>query len=77
MDIKRAGSQPSGKGSADWFTGAVRIDPLCQTQAPARVNAAKVTFEAGARTARRAAAADPIDRFASRAPLRTRIASAR
>ena len=28
MEIKRAGSQPSGKGPADWFTGAVRIDPL-------------------------------------------------
>jgi len=51
MDIKRAGSQPSGKGSADWFTGAVRIDPLCQAAPPARVNAAKVTFDPGARTA--------------------------
>ena len=28
MQIKRAGSQPSGKGPADWFTGTVRIDPL-------------------------------------------------
>jgi hypothetical protein len=28
MDIKRNGSQPSGKGPADWFTGTVRIDPL-------------------------------------------------
>jgi hypothetical protein len=28
MDIKRAGSQPSGKGPADWFTGTVRIDPI-------------------------------------------------
>ncbi len=51
MDIKRAGSQPSGKGSADWFTGSVRIDPLCQASPPARVNAAKVTFDPGARTA--------------------------
>ena len=30
MEIKRNGSQPSGKGPADWFTGAVRIDPLFQ-----------------------------------------------
>ena len=28
MEITRAGSQPSGKGPADWFTGTVRIDPL-------------------------------------------------
>lgn len=28
MDVKRSGSQPSAKGSAEWFTGAVRIDPL-------------------------------------------------
>ena len=36
MDIKRAGSQPSGKGPADWFTGMVRIDPLFPVTAPAR-----------------------------------------
>jgi quercetin dioxygenase-like cupin family protein len=51
MDIKRAGSQPSGRGPAEWFTGTVRIDPLIQTAAPARVAAATVTFEPGARTA--------------------------
>ena len=28
MEIKRAGTQPSAKGPADWFTGTVRIDPL-------------------------------------------------
>ena len=27
MEIKRNGSQPSGKGPADYFTGTVRIDP--------------------------------------------------
>ena len=26
MNIKRNGSQPSGKGPADYFTGTVRID---------------------------------------------------
>src|SRR5688572_1661788 len=31
MDIKRNGSQPSSKGSSEWFTGTVRIDPLGQT----------------------------------------------
>jgi quercetin dioxygenase-like cupin family protein len=51
MEIKRSGSQPSGKGPADWFTGAVRIDPLFQPTAPARTAAASVTFEPGARTA--------------------------
>src|SRR5205823_6558888 len=51
MDIKRAGSQPSTKGSSDYFTGTVRIDPLFQAPAPARVAGASVTFEPGARTA--------------------------
>jgi quercetin dioxygenase-like cupin family protein len=51
MDIKRSGSQPSGKGPADWFTGMVRIDPLLTPPEPARAVAAMVTFEPGARTA--------------------------
>src|SRR5512138_3539985 len=51
MDIKRSGSQPSGKGDAAHFTGAVRIDPLFQAPEPARVVGAAVTFEPGARTA--------------------------
>jgi quercetin dioxygenase-like cupin family protein len=51
MDIKRSGSQPSGKGPAEYFTGNVRIDPLHQANAPARVGCASVTFEPGARTA--------------------------
>ena len=51
MDITRSGSQPSGKGSAEYFTGVVRIDPLFEAPAPARAVAAAVTFEPGARTA--------------------------
>ncbi len=51
MDLNRNGSQPSGKGSTDYFTGPVRIDPLLQAKEPSRVNAASVTFEPGARTA--------------------------
>ena len=51
MEIKRNGSQASVKGSTDWFTGAVRVDPLFQAPAPARVQGASVTFEPGARTA--------------------------
>ncbi|HVX36092.1 MAG TPA: cupin domain-containing protein [Hyphomicrobium sp.] len=51
MEIKRSGAQPSGTGSADYFTGSVRIDPLFQAPNPARVVGASVTFEPGARTA--------------------------
>ena len=51
MDIKRAGTQPSTQGPEAWFTGTVRIDPLFTAEDPARVAAASVTFEPGARTA--------------------------
>ena len=51
MEIKRSGSQPSGKGQAEYFTGTVRIDPLFQSTDPARAGGASVTFEPGARTA--------------------------
>ena len=51
MDIKRVGSQLSAKGPADWFTSAVRIDPLIHAPDPARLQGACVTFEPGARTA--------------------------
>ena len=51
MQITRAGSQASGKGPSDWFTGTVRIDPLFTAPPPARVAGAAVTFEPGARTA--------------------------
>jgi quercetin dioxygenase-like cupin family protein len=51
MEIKRSGSQPSGNGPKEYFTGTVRIDPLINAPDPARVAAASVTFEPGARTA--------------------------
>ena len=51
MDIKRSGTQPSGKGPAECFTGTVRIDPLFQSPEPARALGVSVTFEPGARTA--------------------------
>ena len=50
MEITRAGSQPSAKGPANWFTGAVRIDNLFQPNNARRAAAAHVTFEPGART---------------------------
>ncbi|MEO5805771.1 cupin domain-containing protein [Devosia sp.] len=51
MHITRAGSLPSGKGPADWFTGTVRIDPLFGVEPPAGAAGNTVTFEPGARTA--------------------------
>ena len=51
MEIKRSGSQASTKGPTDWFTGAVRIDPLFEAPEPARGRGASVMFESGARTA--------------------------
>lgn len=51
MEIIRTGAQASAKGPTDWFTGAVRIDPLFGPHEPARAAAASVTFEPGARTA--------------------------
>jgi quercetin dioxygenase-like cupin family protein len=50
MEIKRSAARPSGKGSADYFTGPVRIDPL-EAPEPARVRGTSVAFEPGARTA--------------------------
>ena len=51
MDIRRAGSQPSRKGPADYFTGTVQINPVYEAPDPARLRSATVTFAAGARTA--------------------------
>ena len=49
--ISRAGSQPSVKGPAEYFTGAVRIDPLFPANDSAPFSGAYVTFEPGARSA--------------------------
>jgi quercetin dioxygenase-like cupin family protein len=51
MEIMRAGSRPSGRGAAEYFTGQVRQDPVNEAPAPARVRAVWVSFEPGARTA--------------------------
>ncbi|MBK0019579.1 cupin domain-containing protein [Kosakonia sp. S42] len=50
-DIYKYGSQVSFSGSADWFTGIVRVDPLFPANEPARASGVSVTFEPGARTA--------------------------
>ena len=51
MEIKRCGSQPAEKGTAEYFTGTVRIDPLFQPPTPARALGVSVTFEPCSRTA--------------------------
>jgi quercetin dioxygenase-like cupin family protein len=61
MEIKRIESQPTAsssakatagqEGSAEWFAGSVRIQPLFEASEPARARGASVTFEPGARTA--------------------------
>ena len=51
LRITRAGWQPSAKGSAEYFTGAVRVDPMFPATAPSRVSGGHVTFEPGARSA--------------------------
>jgi quercetin dioxygenase-like cupin family protein len=51
MEIIRAGSRPSARGPDEWFTGAVRVDPLFNPFDPQRVQGASVSFEPGARTA--------------------------
>ena len=50
MQIKRIGSEPSGKAPSEYFTGTVRIDALFRAPDPARASGAAVTFEPGART---------------------------
>ena len=51
QSITRAGTQPLMKGSPEYFTGNVTIQPLFGTKHPdAPVSGAYVTFEAGARS---------------------------
>jgi len=49
--ISRAGSQASYKGSAEYFTGNVRVDPLFPATDATPFSGAYVTFEPGARSA--------------------------
>lgn len=51
VTITRSGSQPSRQGPAENFTGSVRVDPLFQSNNPARTSGALVTFQPGARSA--------------------------
>jgi len=51
IEIARSGSQSSAKGSAQYFTGSVRVDPLFPAKEPSRTSGGLVTFEPGARSA--------------------------
>ena len=51
IKITHPGDKPTTPGPADYFTGQVRIDAPFQTDPPARVGGATVTFEPSARTA--------------------------
>lgn len=51
MDIKRSSARSASKGPGNYFTGDVKVEPLVEAPAPARVRAASVTFAPGARTA--------------------------
>lgn len=51
MEIIRNGAQASVKGSAEYFTGSVRIDWQFQRGGESRMAGANVTFEPGARSA--------------------------
>lgn len=51
MIIHPSGSRPTTQANPDYFTGTVWFDPLVDAPAPARVNALRVSFTPGARTA--------------------------
>ncbi|MGY4308893.1 quercetin dioxygenase-like cupin family protein [Bradyrhizobium sp. USDA 4369] len=51
MDFHPAGSRTTRRAPAEYFTGNVLQDPLIMAPAPARLNASRVSFAPGARTA--------------------------
>ncbi|MGY3452686.1 (R)-mandelonitrile lyase [Bradyrhizobium sp. USDA 4353] len=51
MDFHPAGSRATRKAPPEYFTGNVLQDPLIMAPAPARLNASRVSFAPGARTA--------------------------
>ena len=51
MEIIKANSRPTKRASSEYFTGVVWQDPIIEASEPARVQALKVVFEPGARTA--------------------------
>jgi 4-carboxymuconolactone decarboxylase len=51
ITITASGSRATQTGSAENFTGSVRVEPLFEADEPSRMIGASVTFEPGARTA--------------------------
>lgn len=51
VKVSRSGSEPSTQGDTRYFTGSVRVEMLLSASEPSRLSGARVTFEAGARTA--------------------------
>ncbi len=51
LTISRSGSRPATQGSAENFTGTVKVDPLFSAEDPKRASGAYVTFSPGAHTA--------------------------
>jgi quercetin dioxygenase-like cupin family protein len=51
MKITPSGATPTRRAPASYFTGTVWLDPVIEAPQPARINAVRVTFEPGARTA--------------------------
>ncbi|MCC6165561.1 MAG: hypothetical protein IT182_19630 [Acidobacteria bacterium] len=51
LDITRGGSRRVEAGSADTFTGSVRVEMLFTAVDPSHASGGNVTFEPGARTA--------------------------
>ena len=51
MDIHVSGSRPTRRAPKENFTGTVLQDPINMAPAPARLNASRVSFDPGARTA--------------------------
>jgi quercetin dioxygenase-like cupin family protein len=51
MEIKSSGAAATRRMSADWVTGTAWNDGIVEAPTPARVRAARVSFEPGARTA--------------------------
>lgn len=50
MDIHRCGTVGARRPPAEWFTGSVWQEPIIEAPGPARVRAAVVRFDPGART---------------------------
>lgn len=51
MKITTSGTTPTKRAPESYFTGTVWQDAVIAAPAPARINATRVTFEPGARTA--------------------------